>query len=136
MSFRPAPAPAARIGSSTHRPGSSASICEGIHIFAFDGSGSEQGVESPSFPAWGLLAKRMVGVWWLLTREDFAADGSRRIDSSLGANPLGNLTTTPDRFAAQVTKRDRSEATQPIAAPSGVNNTGAVGGYDAYFGAF
>ncbi len=82
------------------------------------------------------LTKRMVRVWWLLTREDFAADGSRRVDPILGADPLGILTYTLDRFAAQFTKRDRSETPQPVAAPSGVNNTGAVSGYDAYFGSY
>jgi len=42
----------------------------------------------------------MVGVWWLLTREDIAEDGSRRIDPVLGSDPLGILTYTADRLAA------------------------------------
>lgn len=81
------------------------------------------------------LARRMVGVWWLLSREDFAADGSRRVDASLGADPLGILTYTSERFAAQFMKRDR--ASGALGATSQArNNTGAVGGYDAYFGVY
>ena len=46
------------------------------------------------------LEQDMIGVWWLLSREDFASDGSRRIDPTLGADPLGILTFAPGRFAA------------------------------------
>ncbi len=74
------------------------------------------------------LADRMIGVWWLLTREDFAEDGSRRVDPTLGADPLGILTYTPEHLAAQFMKRDRSEVPSPRAALSGQNNTAAVGG--------
>lgn len=54
------------------------------------------------------LPRRMVGVRWLLTREDLAGEGSRQIDPIPGANPLGILTTMPDRFAAEFMNRNRS----------------------------
>jgi hypothetical protein len=81
------------------------------------------------------LAKRMLGVWWLRTRQDFAEDGSRRIGPILGEDPVGILTYAPERFAAQFMKRDRCGEPLTAAAPIGQDNTGAVGGYDAYFGA-
>ena len=77
-----------------------------------------------------------IGVWWLLSREDRAKDGSLRIDPTLGPDAKGILTYANGRFAAQFMKRDRSNITD-VAAPSvGKNNTGAVGGYDAYFGTY
>ena len=54
----------------------------------------------------------------------------------LGSDPLGMLTYTRDRFAAQFMKRDRSATSGQPAAGSGKNNTSAVGGYDAYFGTY
>jgi Lipocalin-like domain len=81
------------------------------------------------------LAKRMIGTWTLVSRVDRAADGTIRSDPALGSDPLGMLTYTPDRFAAQFMKRDRSSATETEAG-SGQNNTAAVGGYDAYFGTY
>lgn len=76
------------------------------------------------------------GVWWLLSREDRAKDGSIRIDPTLGPDAKGILTYANGRFAAQFMKRDRSNIAG-IANPStGQNNTGAVGGYDAYFGTY
>ena len=77
-----------------------------------------------------------IGVWWLLSREDRAKDGSLRIDPTLGPDAKGILTYANGRFAAQFMKRDRSNISN-VAAPSvGKNNTGAVGGYDAYFGTY
>lgn len=81
------------------------------------------------------LASAMVGVWWLLSREDRTADGSLRVDPALGSDPLGILTYAPTRFAAQFMKRDRSAGNVPAFA-TGQNNTGAVDGYDAYFGTY
>ena len=77
-----------------------------------------------------------VGVWWLLSREDIAKDGSIRIDPTLGPDAKGILTYANGRFAAQFMKRDRSEVTNADNLSSGHNNTGAVGGYDAYFGTY
>jgi hypothetical protein len=77
-----------------------------------------------------------VGVWWLLSREDRARDGSVRIDPTLGPDAKGILTYANGRFAAQFMKRDRSAPTGAATASSGQNNTVAVGGYDAYFGTY
>lgn len=77
----------------------------------------------------------LIGVWWLEKRIDHAADGSRRIDPTLGPDPIGILTYAPTHFAAQFMKRDRS-GTAATALGAGANNTAAVGGYDAYFGTY
>ena len=77
-----------------------------------------------------------VGVWWLLSREDKAKDGSIRIDPTLGPDAKGILTYANGRFAAQFMKRDRSEVIDANNSSGGNNNTGAVGGYDAYFGTY
>src|SRR5215475_2577789 len=82
------------------------------------------------------LAERMIGTWRLVSRVDRAADGMTRTDPALGSDPLGMLTYTRDRFAAQFMKRDRSGVAANAAAGSGQNNTSAVGGYDAYFGTY
>ncbi len=82
------------------------------------------------------LARDMIGVWWLLSREDVAADGTARTEPSLGSNPLGILTYAPSHFAAQFMKRDRSDLEVSESSMAGENNTGAVGGYDAYFGTY
>jgi hypothetical protein len=76
------------------------------------------------------------GVWWLLSREDRAKDGSLRIDPTLGPDAKGILTYANGRFAAQFMKRDRTDVIETQARSSGPNNTGAVGGYDAYFGTY
>jgi hypothetical protein len=78
----------------------------------------------------------MRGVWWLLTREDYTLDGELRIDPTLGADPMGILTYGEKHFAAQFMKRDRSPETAGQQSYSGINNTIAVGGYDAYFGTY
>jgi len=76
------------------------------------------------------------GVWWLLSREDRAADGSVRIDPTLGPDAKGILTYANGRFAAQFMKRDRTDIPDTGNPLLGKNNTGAVGGYDAYFGSY
>ena len=72
-----------------------------------------------------------IGVWWLLSREDRAADGSRRADPTLGPDALGILTYANGRFAAQFMKRDRTDIVNAGNSTLGLNNTGAVNGYDA-----
>jgi len=84
----------------------------------------------------GSLAERMIGTWRLISRVDRAADGTTRTDPALGSDPLGILTYTRDRFAAQFMKRDRTDVAAKAAAGSGQNNTSAIGGYDAYFGTY
>ena len=82
------------------------------------------------------LAHDLIGVWWLLSREDVAADGSTRTEPTLGSDPLGILTYSPGHFAAQFMKRDRSSIEETENSVAGKNNTAAVGGYDAYFGTY
>ena len=82
------------------------------------------------------LASNILGVWWLLSREDFTEDGRRVVDPTLGESPLGILTYAPDHFAAQFMKRDRSGTEFEMPGARGQNNTGAIGGYDAYFGTY
>lgn len=63
-------------------------------------------------------------------------DGSVRIDPTLGSDAKGILTYANGRFAAQFMKRDRTDLPDTGDPSLGKNNTGAVGGYDAYFGTY
>jgi hypothetical protein len=83
----------------------------------------------------------LVGTWKLLSRVDVAADGQRRIDPVLGADPVAYLIyDNTGHFSAQFMRRDRHsiEPTVPGASPVGAaaNNSRAVNGYDAYFGTY
>jgi len=77
----------------------------------------------------------MLGLWRLLSREDHDHSGARNIDPIMGPNPIGLLCFGATHFAAQFMNPDRSGS---AAAPavSGPNNSGAVNGYDAYFGTY
>jgi hypothetical protein len=90
----------------------------------------------PAPPSTGNLHPRILGIWRLESRFDVDAQGQRRPDPVMGSDPLGMLCFSPDRFAAQFMRRDRSSAANPPPAGSGVNNTSAVNGYDAYFGTY
>ena len=87
-------------------------------------------------PPSGDLAKKIIGVWWLLSREDWTKDGEKKIDPTLGADPFGILFFTATHFAAQFMKRDRSDSANNQTVFTAKNNTSAVGGYDAYFGTY
>jgi hypothetical protein len=92
---------------------------------------------SPTLPPPpGNLASSIKGVWWLLSREDYTKNGERRIDPTLGADPIAILTYAGDYFAAQFMKRDRKDNLENSVSYVGQNNTVAVGGYDAYFGTY
>ncbi|HTL99660.1 MAG TPA: lipocalin-like domain-containing protein [Candidatus Omnitrophota bacterium] len=85
------------------------------------------------------LAAAILGIWRLTSREDYDAGGRRLIDPVLGAEPLGILCFAPKQFAAQFMNRARgldSWSQTPAAPAAGINNTGAVDGYDAYFGTY
>lgn len=83
------------------------------------------------------LAARLVGTWELVAREDRTANGERRVDPSLGADPLGLLVyDRGGHFAAQFMKRDRSVVADGPATGVAANNSRARGGYDAYFGTY
>jgi hypothetical protein len=70
--------------------------------------------------------------------------GNRHVCPILGAEPLGFLAFTEHRFSAQFMRRGREvepaamrePAREPTESKTAANNTGAVGGYDAYFGTY
>jgi len=83
-----------------------------------------------------LLSGALPGTWELLSRVDMTDSGERRLDPSLGEDPIAFLIyDRSGHFAAQFMKRDRST---PITdAPAlAINNSRAQGGYDAYFGTY
>lgn len=81
------------------------------------------------------LSESIIGVWELLSREDWTRDQQKRIDPILGSNPIAILAYSKSHFTAQFMKRDRSSSDMQ-ANLTGANNTAAVGGYDAYFGTY
>jgi hypothetical protein len=82
------------------------------------------------------LSVSLPGTWELISRIDVADSGERRIDPSLGDDPVSILIyDRAGHFAAQFMKRDRSIAV-PDAPAGGPNNSRAQGGYDAYFGTY
>jgi hypothetical protein len=87
-------------------------------------------------PRVGLLSAALPGTWELVSRVDVTDSGERRLDPSLGDDPIGILIyDRAGHFAAQFMKRDRS--TPIVDARSGApNNSRAQGGYDAYFGTY
>lgn len=84
----------------------------------------------------GKLWSQMQGIWWLESREDWTTDGQKRIDPTLGADPMGILAYGKEHFSAQFMKRNRTGGQEDTVSYSGFNNTVAQGGYDAYFGTF
>ena len=83
------------------------------------------------------LSAALVGTWELVSREDHTPDGQRRVDPSLGADPIALLIyDRTGHFAAQFMKRDRSSTPNDISAVAAPNNSRARGGYDAYFGTY
>lgn len=87
------------------------------------------------------MGEAILGIWRLTSREDYDAGGSRLIDPFLGAEPLGIVCFAPKQFAAQFMNRSRgldswTGAPGLVAPAAGANNTGAVDGYDAYFGTY
>lgn len=83
------------------------------------------------------LSAMLVGTWELLSREDSTHAGERRIDPSLGADPVALLYFDGQgHFAAQFMKRDRGAAPEAEPVNPAPNNSRARGGYDAYFGTY
>ena len=83
----------------------------------------------------GNLSTKIIGVWLLESREDRTFNGQKRIDPTLGADPIGILAYADRHFTAQFMKRDRTDKSK-LVTYSGSNNTVAVDGYDAYFGTY
>ncbi len=83
------------------------------------------------------LASQLIGTWRLVSREDRNAAGERRVDPSLGADPVAILVyDNAGNFAAQFMKRDRSTDEVAVTRQATLNNSAAVGGFDAYFGTY
>ena len=81
------------------------------------------------------LSTGILGIWWLLSREDWTKDGQQRVDPILGSDPIAILAYAKDHFSAQFMKRSRTGSDIQPNQP-GKNNTSAMGGYDAYFGTY
>lgn len=82
------------------------------------------------------LSASLPGTWELLSRIDTTDTGERRLEPSLGDDPVALIIyDRAGHFAAQFMKRDRS-APAAEAASGAPNNSRAVGGYDAYFGTY
>ena len=81
----------------------------------------------------------LVGTWELVSRFDRTADGRTSVEPSLGGDPVALLIyDRAGHVATQLMRRDRTGAAPaaPATPSSDPNNSGAVGGYDAYFGTY
>jgi Lipocalin-like domain len=82
------------------------------------------------------LSQSLPGTWQLLSRLDVTAAGERRPEPALGEDPIALLIyDRSGHFAAQFMRRDRSQDV-PDGVSGALNNSKAVGGYDAYFGTY
>jgi hypothetical protein len=91
----------------------------------------------PESPVSRPLSESLVGTWELQSRHDIAADGERRIEPMLGADPIALLIyDRTGHFSAQFMKRNRADTFQGSPAGAAVNNSRAQDGYDAYFGTY
>ena len=78
----------------------------------------------------------LVGTWRLISRIDRTADGRTFVEPSLGSDPISLLIyDRAGNVAAQLMRRDRT-VMAPAAATGDPNNSGALNGYDAYFGTY
>jgi len=82
------------------------------------------------------LSATLPGTWQLQSRVDVTASGERRLEPSLGEDPVALLIyDRSGHFAAQFMRRDRSVVI-PDGPAGAKNNSRAQGGYDAYFGTY
>ena len=82
------------------------------------------------------LSEHLPGTWELESRIDVTPSGERRLEPSLGDDPIALIVyDRSGHFAAQFMKRDRA-STAVDAPPGAANNSRAQGGYDAYFGTY
>lgn len=83
------------------------------------------------------LSSSLPGTWELVSREDRTASGEKRVEPSLGDDPVAILIyDRTGHFAAQFMKRDRSGSSAAAISAAGTNNSRTIGGYDAYFGTY
>jgi hypothetical protein len=86
------------------------------------------------------LSTQLLGTWLLTNRIDRTRSGERRVEATLGDDPVALLHYDDSgHFAAQFMKRDRSPASaaaEPVSSTVVTNNSRAQGGYDAYFGTY
>jgi hypothetical protein len=93
-------------------------------------------MNTPDAPSRNPLSTALVGTWELLSREDYTHTGERRIEPSLGSDPVALLVfDRKGHFAAQFMRRDRGAPDAEVGNPA-PNNSRARGGYDAYFGTY
>jgi Lipocalin-like domain len=83
----------------------------------------------------------IVGTWQLVSRIDRTSRGELVPEPELGSDPVALLIyDRAGHVAAQLMRRNRDTKppTEPQASPMarGTNNSGASGGYDAYFGTY
>jgi Lipocalin-like domain len=82
------------------------------------------------------LSVVLPGTWKLISRIDRSHSGERRVEPSLGEDPVALLFyDRSGNFAAQFMKRDRTTPISDVTV-SASNNSRAQGGYDAYFGTY
>ena len=94
-------------------------------------------METQNTPSPQPLSTTLVGTWELLSREDYTPAGERRVEPSLGSDPIALLYfDRQGHFAAQFMKRERGTAPEIAATNQVPNNSRARGGYDAYFGTY
>ncbi len=94
-------------------------------------------MQAPDAPSRQALSTQLVGTWELLSREDQTLAGERRIEPSLGSDPIALLFfDRQGHFAAQFMKRERGTGPEPESVNTAPNNSRARGGYDAYFGTY
>jgi len=88
----------------------------------------------------GPLSAQLLGTWLLTGRIDRTRTGERRIEPTLGEDPIALLYYDDSgHFAAQFMRRDRSApsaAADVVSVVAARNNSRAQGGYDAYFGTY
>lgn len=83
------------------------------------------------------LSAALVGTWELISRTDRTAAGERRVEPSLGDDPVALLYyDRGGHFAAQFMKRGRTGEEREDGGAAAPNNSRARGGYDAYFGTY
>lgn len=81
------------------------------------------------------LARALVGTWALESREDRSPDGARMTEPEIGPTPEGQLYyDASGHMGLQLMRKNRTP--ESIAGAKPRPGSGAVAGYDAYFGTY